>query len=672
MHVIACCLPGLSIYLHMYARRQSCTSIDSLPQNYTSTLALALIDTHPMSLQSLVSGSECAVASNPLSQVLKHTEGDRALQQDRVVGSSSSRLQHLPGTAPVQASEHDVSMARQFFGGQQDSTSLPMLPPPSYRPELPHSQGQGSLPDIHGAWDRNASQMIYHQGSMHASWATEFGSVQESSSSSDLVQRPILQNQDLQLVPRTSSYNSTMPMNVHSFPTSSFPHSFTRVSQPLDYGKGKAREADFEAAFAQAVASLHIDSETSSKIVDVDNDAISQETCVVKPDSDVSEVWDQIQANTPLQQDDIAKWESEFNQLMNAQRDELEHDYGSAMQNLWESGLGDYTMPDCKLDEDGYPTVGVYVFDEDNKYLNQPSEPLLLNRAKDLLQRNGSLSEAALLLEAAVQKGELGEGGYETWILLGETRSMDEREVQAMRALQAGVRAADAAGANGAGMLSLAISYTNEGYDRACYLMLSRWLRARFPDFPVSEELCKALPSRATWDTHGRLTDAFLTLARQQYEQGVVDADVQIALGVLFYNTTEYDRAKDCFESALSLRSQDYVLWNRLGSCLSNGNKPEEALGAYREALSLRPTYTRAIYNVGVACMNIGAPKEAVEHFLSALALQDKSGGNRTSDQLWHTLRRALVQLDRSDLAELAKPENRPDLSLFREQGFDF
>ena len=47
---------------------------------------------------------------------------------------------------------------------------------------------------------------------------------------------------------------------------------------------------------------------------------------------------------------------------------------------------------------------------------------------------------------------------------------------------------------------------------------------------------------------------------------------------------------------------QDYLLWNRLGSSLSNGNKPEESLGAYREALILRPAYTRAIYNVGVAC----------------------------------------------------------------------
>jgi hypothetical protein len=33
-----------------------------------------------MSLQSLISGSECAIPANPLSQVVKHTEKDRSLQ----------------------------------------------------------------------------------------------------------------------------------------------------------------------------------------------------------------------------------------------------------------------------------------------------------------------------------------------------------------------------------------------------------------------------------------------------------------------------------------------------------------------------------------------------------------------------------------------------------------
>jgi peroxin-5 len=70
-----------------------------------------------------------------------------------------------------------------------------------------------------------------------------------------------------------------------------------------------------------------------------------------------------------------------------------------------------------------------------------------------VLDQNGSLSEAALLLEAAIQKGELGDGGYETWILLGETRNMDEREELGMRALVEGVKRAEAAGAAGAGQL---------------------------------------------------------------------------------------------------------------------------------------------------------------------------------------------------------------------------
>ena len=144
------------------------------------------------------------------------------------------------------------------------------------------------------------------------------------------------------------------------------------------------------------------------------------------------------------------------------------------------------------------------------------------------------------------------------------------------------------------------------------------------------------------------VTEAFLNVARAQHAQGVIDPDIQLALGVLFYTNNSYDRAKDCFEAALSLRptvhsyppsaierilivcapylSQDYLLWNRLGSSLSNGNKPEESLGAYREALMLRPTYTRAIYNVGVACKwHLSDSHDTNEAFLDSLAFSCRS-----------------------------------------------
>lgn len=81
-----------------------------------------------------------------------------------------------------------------------------------------------------------------------------------------------------------------------------------------------------------------------------------------------------------------------------------------------------------------------------------PPDQSALALAKKLLEANGPLTEAGLLLEAAIQRGDLGEGGYEAWILLGETRSMDEREDAAMRALAQGVRLAEAAGSS-AGLL---------------------------------------------------------------------------------------------------------------------------------------------------------------------------------------------------------------------------
>ena len=91
--------------------------------------------------------------------------------------------------------------------------------------------------------------------------------------------------------------------------------------------------------------------------------------------------------------------------------------------------------------------------EKNNKYLDPSSSRSLLGDAKALLEQNGSLSEAALMLEAAIQQGELGEGGYEAWILLGETRNMDEREEAGMKALMQGVKRAEEAGAPGAGML---------------------------------------------------------------------------------------------------------------------------------------------------------------------------------------------------------------------------
>ena len=59
---------------------------------------------------------------------------------------------------------------------------------------------------------------------------------------------------------------------------------------------------------------------------------------------------------------------------------------------------------------------------------------------------------------------------------------------------------------------------------------------------------------QTAWHSHEKVTEVFIALAREQHAQGALDPDVQVGLGVLFYTNNEYDRAKDCFEAALSVR----------------------------------------------------------------------------------------------------------------------
>lgn len=76
-------------------------------------------------------------------------------------------------------------------------------------------------------------------------------------------------------------------------------------------------------------------------------------------------MWDQLQnSDLPPPKEDIGKWEAEFSQLMNAQRDELE-DYGTNMQKAWEGGVGNYEDTfdqTIKFDGEGIPLLGDYSF----------------------------------------------------------------------------------------------------------------------------------------------------------------------------------------------------------------------------------------------------------------------------------------------------------------------
>ncbi|KAA1106319.1 Peroxisomal membrane signal receptor PTS1 [Puccinia graminis f. sp. tritici] len=361
---------------------------------------------------------------------------------------------------------------------------------------------------------------------------------------------------------------------------------------------------------------------------------------------------------------------------------------------IWEAAYeDDFLSPDLSRHPETPITpenVGDFL-DHPEPYPFQSNNPFIgsidpFEEGQRLLHSGATLSEAALAFEAACQSDE---SRADAWRMLGETQAADEKEQLAIKAFQRAVGCRDGNGQSA--WMSLAICWVNEGQEMRALAILERWLMDTYPAIAANFSANKkAEESNNPWDRHAMVVEKFIQAARAGPEardgagkevvrSQTVDVDVQVGLGVLFYSNSEYERARDCFEAALGVNPDDFLLWNRLGATLANGGKSEEAIGAYQKALELRPTFTRAIYNLGVSCLNIHCYSQAVEHFLAALSFHSKAAsvGDRPllasgdgSENLWFTLRRAFLCLDRSDLADLAVPET--NLEIFREHGFDF
>ncbi|RKO90666.1 hypothetical protein BDK51DRAFT_14387, partial [Blyttiomyces helicus] len=239
-----------------------------------------------------------------------------------------------------------------------------------------------------------------------------------------------------------------------------------------------------------------------------------------------------------------------------------------------------------------------------------------------ILEASGNLSEAALAFEAAVQRDP---DNSEAWAYLGTVQAENEKEDPAIAALQRSVQEDPS---NLKALMGLAVSYTNEGKNLQAYATLERWISTQYPDVGSKAPLPSSGEVTTAQALHARATSLFIEAARRGPEaaarspgQGSIDPDVQVGLGVLFYNSSDHAKAVDCFTAALAVRPTDYLLWNRLGATLANSGRSEEAIDAYYKALELKPSFVRARYNLGVSCINIGCYKEAAEHLLGSLSM---------------------------------------------------
>ncbi|KAJ3273790.1 Peroxisomal membrane signal receptor PTS1 [Terramyces sp. JEL0728] len=407
--------------------------------------------------------------------------------------------------------------------------------------------------------------------------------------------------------------------------------------QKEDWSQQFNRKDDFETIFTQSQQKDH---------------QWMQEFQNLKINQDWNQEFEKIK-NTP-------EWKAEFEKMMNpdntdwqAQFEALKNenpqqDWLNDFENIW-SAMRESQNPDWKsqfddilMPDDIQATISdnlIYTFEKENPYLNH-QDPFKLGL--EISQSQGNLADAALAFEAAVQQQGNND---EAWRYLGIVQQENEKEIAAIAALQHAVKENPK---NLDALMNLAVSYINEGHELQAFDSLEKWLLNSYPDVNIPPKI---------GNEHERLTLWFLDIIKQT-AKSKFDANLQIGLGLLFYSVQEYEKTVDCFSSALSIRPDDYILWNRLG---------ESAIDAYYKALQLKPTFVRGRYNLGVACLNIGCYKEATEHFLAAIALQGTSDSNYSAT-IWDTLRRSLRLLDRHDLADRV---DERDLSIFRKD-FEF
>ncbi|KAI0081326.1 TPR-like protein [Panus rudis PR-1116 ss-1] len=306
-------------------------------------------------------------------------------------------------------------------------------------------------------------------------------------------------------------------------------------------------------------------------------------------------------------------------------------------------------------------------------YSFQTNNPYLMGEASQTRhhsmhsERRHSLYETVLEMEAAVQRNRTD---ARAWFELGVKQQENEREQKAIQALR---RALELDPSHLPSWLALAVSYTNEGNRTDTYGAIRQWVdrndryKKAVDEFRAvhieRDDLTQAEKSEM-------LAQCLIAMARSD-TTGEIDPDIQIALAVLLNSREDYEKAKDCFMTALAVRPDDWLLYNRVGATLANSGKAEDALQYYYRALELNPAYIRARFNLGISCLNLRRYEEGSQAILDALVLQDSDSvvnSNEdkrgvTSATLWQCLKTCCIQMQRIDLANIC---DQRDLDAFR------
>ncbi|CAF1487300.1 unnamed protein product [Adineta steineri] len=347
----------------------------------------------------------------------------------------------------------------------------------------------------------------------------------------------------------------------------------------------------------------------------------------------------------------VDKWINEFsNELSN--ESQWQTDWTSAAANL--SSLDDQiprSQSWLRHLMDNGDSYSEYKFAKTNTFLehsNPFEEGLKRLEAHDIVN-------AVLLFEAAVQKQS---NHVDAWLYLGITQSENEQDGPAICALR---KCVELDPKNLQAYITLSSCYANELLTNEALDSLRKWLAN---NDKYSHLLSNRRPQTTTDEPRlidelafEELQELFLQAVSLSNNPSDIDSDLQVCLGVLFHLPGDYDKAAECFNTAVLAKPNDALLWNKLGAALANGGQSEKAVDAYYHALTLSPGFVRARYNLGISCFNLSAYKQAVEHFLTALKQQSDGIGPQgthvqMSENIWRTLAIAIGHLQRPDLEQ--------------------
>ncbi|EGN99677.1 hypothetical protein SERLA73DRAFT_167583 [Serpula lacrymans var. lacrymans S7.3] len=660
-----------------------------------------------MALPMLVGGADCG-PSNPLQNLSKRFDQDRGIQQDhfgaRQAGSSSQTFR--THNAPTQDVSQDVA---RFFGNGQASASqfsaarpfdlsllhetLPSThsQPAVQSPQLTQNPFSGwatdflnhqsqaptsaqisaSQSDIQKELNRNASPL--HTGVQKISWDKEFQSQESLFNQVDSVgaiapHTEVFQDQTPQKSLPTDDLARTAAMLIESVKEEQNPKfqqsQFMGFMRQLRDGEVVVEgNAVVERDAAQA-SSVGVDVKGKGRAMDpILNPTQTTGLLGPRPNENIAAEATGVRQEDPnesyfrQENEEFARyWQAHHTGPLPVSGSMSETQSWHEMQQNWDSFEATAT---------GIKPVANYQFQPHNPYVLGDSSRTH-NHAVHLGQSQ-TFYESVLELEAAVQRDPTNANA---WFELGVKQQENEREAMAIQALQ---RSLELEPTHLPSWLALAVSYTNDSNRMGTHNAIKEWALRNDKYRDIVQQYMAQSPKDgiiSPTELFSHLIQCLIAMARSADQNGV-DADVQIALAVLLNTTEDYAKAQDCFLTALAVRPEDWLLYNRVGATMANNGQAEEALQYYYSALELNPAYIRARFNLGISCINLRRYDEAAQHILDALVLQDSDGVMEdtgmndargvTSSALWDSLKTTCLHMQRVDLATIC---DRRDLDV--------